>query len=586
MFTRKPGLADQTGNKDSISIALVGKGGVGVVTAGHILLTAAARCGRYGMMIPVVGAQIRGGESAALLRLGRSPINCLDDQIDVLVGIGWHHAGRFRADIPLTANSIVVSDPNGTPVPDFILNTGATLCELEMTALAATVNGGRENMIALGFVAGLAGIPESAVQPAIGKKLGRKGAATLEAGNQCMRLGYARAAAVAAAATCGNGAAVENRWLISGNHATGLGALRGGVRFAAAYPITPATEVLEWLAPRLKNTGGTLVQAEDELASINMAIGASYGGIPSLTATSGPGLSLMLEGLGLAVAAEIPVVVIDVMRGGPSTGIPTRPEQSDFNAAVYGLHGDAPHIVVAASSVSDCVFTTQWAVHLAEATQAPVIVLSDQLVGQASVVLDSIPAISFFAKRKPAQGITETFERFAVTADGISPMPLPGTPGGQYTADGLEHNAKSIPSGLAGDHVAQLRKRERKICNFDYGRHWADIEGEGEFAVITWGSTSNAVREGIGRLPTALRSNCKLISLRLLLPAQPLKLAAVLEGVTRLLVIEQNQSGHLYRFLRGWCDLPADVTALHRPGPTVFRPGEIADALLRAFDQR
>jgi 2-oxoglutarate ferredoxin oxidoreductase subunit alpha len=398
-----------------------------------------------------------------------------------------------------------------------------------------------------------------------------------------VRLGYGRATLLNAAEAEESGGATDDasnsRWLISGNHAAGLGALRGGIRFAAAYPITPATEILEWLAPRLSDAGGTLLQAEDELASINMAIGASYGGIPSLTATSGPGLSLMIEGLGLAVGAEVPVVVINVMRGGPSTGIPTKPEQSDFNVAVYGLHGDAPHLVVAANSVTDCVYTTQWAVHLAEATQAPIIVLSDQFIGQATAVVDPIPAINFLTKRKLAEDVKENFERYAITADGISPMPLPGTPGGQYTADGLEHCAQAKPSGLADDHVAQLDKRARKIDEFDYGQHWADIQGDGELAVITWGSTTSTVREAIGRLPAELSANLKLISLRLLLPAQPSKMAKALRGVKRLMVIEQNHSGQLYRFLRAWYELPADVESLHRPGPSVFRPGEIATAL-------
>jgi 2-oxoglutarate ferredoxin oxidoreductase subunit alpha len=576
-------MSDQAGNKDSISIALVGKGGAGVITAGQMLLTAAARCGRYGLMLPAVGPQIRGGESAALLRLGKSPINCLDDRFDVLVGINWQHAERFRSDIPLAADSIIVTDPSGGAVPDFIADLGADIHELEMEALAKTVSGGRPSMVALGYVARLAGISDSAVLQAIEKTLGRKGRDTVSVSNECVRLGYGRAAllseAEAEAAGGATGDASNSRWLISGNHATGLGALRGGIRFAAAYPITPATEILEWLAPRLGDAGGTLLQAEDELASINMTIGASYGGIPSLTATSGPGLSLMIEGLGLAVGAEIPVVVINVMRGGPSTGIPTKPEQSDFNIAVYGLHGDAPHLVVAANSVTDCVFTTQWAVHLAEATQAPIIVLSDQFIGQANAVVDPIPAINFLAKRKLAENVDENFERYAITADGISPMPLPGTPGGQYTADGLEHSAKAKPSGLADDHVAQLDKRARKIDEFDYGQHWADIQGDGELAVLTWGSTTSTVREAIDRLPAELSAKLKLISLRLLLPAQPSKMAEALRGVERLLVIEQNHGAQLYRFLRASYELPATMESLHRPGPSVFRPGEIAAAL-------
>jgi 2-oxoglutarate ferredoxin oxidoreductase subunit alpha len=558
----------------SFSVALLGKGGAGVITAGDMLLAAAARCGLYGLMIRAVGPQIRGGESAALVRLSSVPVECLDDRFDVVLGIDWKQAEQLLSEIAVDADSIVVTDPAEDAVPHSIAASGAVLRQLEMKELAESVSGGRVNMVALGYVAGLAGISQEAIRHAIEKNIGRKGRQAVDVSVAAAMLGFSRSQRSAAPQTGGGQAG--NRWMISGNHATGLGALRGGVRFAAAYPITPATEILEWLAPRLKDAGGTLTQAEDELASINMAIGASYGGVPSLTATSGPGLSLMIEGLGLAVCAEIPLVVVNVMRAGPSTGIPTKPEQSDFNAAIYGLHGDAPHIVVAPNSVTDCVYTTQWAVHLAEATQAPVIVLSDQFIGQAIVVADPVPAISFFTKRKVAEEIPEAFERYAITADGISPMPLPGTAGGQYTADGLEHSAAAKPSGIASDHSAQLDKRARKIADFDYGQHWADIEGAGELAILTWGSTASVVREALQRLPDKVTGRLKLITLRLLLPVRQEDMAAALDGVNRLLVIEQNHTGQLYRFLRAWYDLPADVDTVHRPGPGVFRPGEIA----------
>jgi 2-oxoglutarate ferredoxin oxidoreductase subunit alpha len=567
-------MTDKAGSRETFSVALLGKGGAGVITAGEMLLEAAAKGGFYGLIIRAVGPQIRGGESAALVRLGSSPIDCLDDRFDLLLAIDWKHAERLLPEITIDADSIVVTDPAQDGVPESVLASGAEVQELTMSELAETVGGGRANMVALGYVAALAGIPQDAIYQAIEKRIGRKGRDAVDASVEAAMLGYSRAEGNAKPDTKGAGA--EGRWMISGNHATGLGALRGGVRFAAAYPITPATEVLEWLAPRLNDAGGTLSQAEDELASINMAIGASFGGVPSLTATSGPGLSLMIEGLGLAVCAEVPVVVVNVMRAGPSTGIPTKPEQSDFNAAIYGMHGDAPHIVVAPSSVSDCVFTTQWAVHLAEATQAPVIVLSDQFLGQANVITDPIPAISFFTKRKLAEEAEEDFERYAVTADGISPMPVPGMPGGQYTADGLEHSRKATPSGTAADHIAQLDKRARKIENFDYGQHWADVDGEGDLAIVTWGSTTSMVREAIQRLPAGTSNRLKLVALRLLLPARPNEMAATLDGVKRVMVIEQNHTGQLYRFLRAWYELPADVDTMHRPGPNVFRPGEIA----------
>jgi 2-oxoglutarate ferredoxin oxidoreductase subunit alpha len=572
-------MTGQAGKADSFSIALFGKGGAGVITAGEMLLAAAARAGLYGMMIRAVGPQIRGGESAALIRLGQAPVNCLDDRFDVLLAIGWKHAERLLADIALDAHSIVVTDPGQSEVPDAITASGAEVRELPMGDLVDSLEGGRANMVALGYLAAIAGIPQEAINQAIEKKLGRMGRQAVDVNFEAAKLGFLEADGSTVALTNAAEGSADNRWMLSGNHATGLGAMRGGIRFAAAYPITPATEILEWLAPRLNDAGGTLSQAEDELASINMVIGASYGGIPSLTATSGPGLSLMIESIGLAICAEIPLVIVNVMRAGPSTGIPTSSEQSDFNSAVYGVHGDAPHIVVAPSSVTDCVYTTQWAVHLAEATQAPVIVLSDQFIGQANVIAEPVPEITFFAKRKVAENITDEFERYAITADGISPMPLPGMAGGQYTADGLEHSPKAVPSGIASNHNEQLDKRARKIAAFDYGQHWADIEGDGDLAILSWGSTTSVVKEAIGRLPKKLGNRVKLIAPRLLLPVRPDDMAAALAGVSRVMVIEQNHSGQFYRFLRAFYELPADVSPMHRPGPSVFRPGEIATAI-------
>jgi len=283
-------MTDKAGNVDSLSIALFGKGGAGVITAGEMLLAAAARAGLYGMMIRAVGPQIRGGESAALIRLGQSPVNCLDDRFDVLLAIGWKHAERLLGDIALDANSIVVTDPEQGEVPAAITASGSEVRELPMAELAKTIEGGRANMVALGYLAAIAGIPRDAVVEAIEKKLSHKGRQAVVASNDAAELGFANAGNSSVALAQATDGDVNERWMISGNHATGLGAMRGGIRFAAAYPITPATEVLEWLAPRLSDVGGTLAQAEDELASINMVIGASFGGVPSLTATSGPGL--------------------------------------------------------------------------------------------------------------------------------------------------------------------------------------------------------------------------------------------------------------------------------------------------------
>jgi 2-oxoglutarate ferredoxin oxidoreductase subunit alpha len=434
-------------------------------------------------------------------------------------------------------------------------------------------------MIVLGIAAALLGLDEEALSALLAKRLAEKGEAAIAASRAGLKAGLA----VAGDLDLGKRlsppqASAAKRWLVSGNETTGLGALRGGVRFAAAYPITPASEILEWLAPSFSKVGGVLLQAEDELAAINMIIGASFGGTPALTATSGPGLSLMIEALGLATAAEIPVVVVDVMRAGPSTGIPTKSEQADLNIAVYGFHGDAPHLVLAPQSVADCLFTTQWAVHLSETLQAPAIVLSDQFIGQTVAAIDRPADIAFIGQRTKAAENVSAYKRYAVTGSGVSPMAIPGSRGGQYTADGLTHNERGIPTSSEGDHRAQLDKRRTKLDQFTYGDHWAALEGEGEFAVITWGSLTGAAREAVERVRD--RFGVRLVAPRLLLPIQPERFAAALDGVKHILVVEQSHGAQFHRYLRAHYDMPGDVRVLHRPGPLPIRPGEIEQAIM------
>ena len=571
----------------SVSVAMVGSGGAGVMTSGNMMLEAATKAGLYGLMTRTVGPQIRGGEAAALLRLSGKPVHCVDDTFDILVAVDWKGAERFAGEVPLGPNSLIVTDPATGDIPEILTASGARIVEVPIGDLAAAVDGGRANMVILGLVASLIGLDEEPINKIIAKKLSKKGDAAVKASREAVSAGYEAAAGITSPVKVSTSASdIKDRWLISGNQAAGFGALRGGIRFVAAYPITPATEVLEWMSPNLPKVGGTLVQAEDELASINMAIGASFGGRPSLTATSGPGLSLMMEGIGLAVSSETPVVIVNVMRGGPSTGVPTKSEQTDLNIAVYGLHGDAPHIVTAATSVEDCIFTTQWSVYLAEAMQTAAIVLSDQFMGQASSIIDPPANISFMAKRLVESDPDESYLRYDVTADGVSPMTLPGTPGGQYTADGLEHNPKGLPSTLMEDHRDQMDKRDRKVAEFNYGDHWADVEGdEGcELVVLTWGSTTNAVREGIERL-NAEGIPCKLVAMRLLLPAVPEQFDQALAGAKRILVVEQSHSGQFLKLLRANYDMPGEVKSFRRPGPLIIRPGEIVDTIKAWSDQ-
>jgi 2-oxoglutarate ferredoxin oxidoreductase subunit alpha len=563
----------------SISIAFVGSGGAGALTAGSFLLQAASAGGWQGLFTRAVGPQIRGGEAAALVRLATGPVECVADEIDLLIGIDWLNAQRFGPEIAVGPHSLVISDPRGGELPSIVKDAGARVVEIPMKDMAKGIAGGRQNMIALGIAGRLLGLSPEIFTAQLEQRLADKGRAAIEASGAGIQAGFEAAQVIEfekrLAAPPPSSA---RRWLITGNEATALGAVRGGIRFAAAYPITPATEILEWLAPSLSKLGGVLVQAEDELAAINMIIGASFGGTPALTATSGPGLSLMIEALGLATAAEIPIVVIDVMRGGPSTGIPTKSEQADLNIAVYGFHGDAPHLVLAPQSVADCLFTTQWATHLAEATQTPTIVLSDQFMGQAQAVIARPADVAFIGQRVKATDITGGYKRYALASNGVSPMSIPGTRGGQYTADGLTHSERGIPTSAPADHQTQLDKRRDKIARYNYGDHWATVEGSGDIAVVTWGSLTGTAREAIAR---AAQNGIEatLIAPRLIAPTQPERLAAALEGTKRILVVEQSHGAQFHRYLRAHYDLPGEVRVLNRPGPLPIKAGEIHRAI-------
>ena len=567
------------GASPSISIAIVGSGGAGALTTGNSLLEAASAAGWHGLFTRTMGPQIRGGEAAGLLRLATHPVECLPDQFDLLIGIDWLNAHRFGAEIKAGPQTLVISDPRGGEPPPMVIESGARVVEIPMKEMAKAIPDGRPNMIALGIASRLLGFTIEQVFAPMEKRLADKGPAAIEASLAGIKVGFGAAANI----DFGKQLATPKpssarRWLLSGNEAAALGAIRGGIRFAAAYPITPATEVLEWLAPNLTKVGGVLLQAEDELAAINMIIGASYGGTPSLTATSGPGLSLMIEALGLATAAEIPIVVIDVMRGGPSTGIPTKSEQGDLNIAIYGLHGDAPHLVLAPQSVGDCLFTTQWATYLAEALQAPAIVLSDQYMGQARVAIDRPADVAFIGARTIATDIASPYKRYAMAANGVSPMAIPGTRGGQYTADGLTHAENANPTSGAADHLKQLDKRRDKLDHFNFGDHWATVEGKGDLAVLTWGSLTSTAREAIARAAVD-GINVRLVAPRLLTPVQPERLAAALTGVKRILVVEQTHSGQFHRYLRAHYDLPSEVRVFKRPGPLPITAGEIHRAI-------
>ncbi len=559
-----------------LSIAITGAGGAGVISCGELLLQAWARRGGRGLLRKAYGPQIRGGESAALLKLTENELYTAASHYDVVVALDWDNFSRFEDEIQLGPDSWVLCGQEGE-LPAAIVAAGPNILRVPLTELAgASHPEGRVNMLVLGLLGGLLGLPAASLCELAGKKLSHKPEAYRAAAVACIECGSREKldCQLPLPALGGN-----DLWYLSGNQAAGLGALEAGIRFVAAYPITPASDVLEWMAGGLEKVGGQLLQAEDELAAINMTIGAAFGGVPAFTATSGPGLALMTESIGLAVASETPITVFNVMRGGPSTGIPTKSEQSDLNIALNGLHGDAPHLVLAALDIADCVFTTGWAVQLAQQLQTAAIVLSDQFIGQSTaVVSEPRRCESMLGPAVPASEDGD-YLRYKLTASGISTVASPGDADRRFTADGLEHNEKGTPSAKDSDHQRQLDKRADKLTAFDYGADWAVTSGSGAVAMVCFGSSSAAVIEAAAIL--AERGvEARVISLRLLAPLQIAALTDALVGCEQLLVVEQNHSKQLFHYLKGYMDFQQPVHSYAMAGPVPLSPDKIAQRIL------
>ncbi len=582
----------------SLTIAMVGSGGTGVVAAGEILLRAAAKQGLYGILRKTFGPQIRGGESAAIVRLGSKVIANLSGEIDVLLVLNWRNFQRFADEIPISESTILIQDTAAGAAPANLAEPRQTLT-LDFLGLAKTLGSSHSNLALLGYVASWLGCSPAFIASAIRHRLQTHPRDIIElavtvaqGGAQLQREQPIPLEPVLAEFTTNN--KTEKLWLANGNQLIGLGALEAGIRFVAAYPITPASDVLEWIAGEIESVGGHLVQAEDELAAVNMAIGAGFGGVPAMTATSGPGMALMSEAMGLAVASETPLVVVDVMRGGPSTGIPTKSEQSDFNLAVYGLHGDAPHVVLSALSISDCHFTAGWAAEIASERQSLVVILSDQFIGQSSQIMPPVASMAFSASTGQSKLIaTETdteqaYFRYLDTDSGISPMALPGEPHSMFTADGLEHNAAAIPSPKSADHQQQLAKRLRKLDTLVESEHWAELHGQGSVLLICWGSLYQVSLEAQARLQEK-GINITVMGLRLLAPLPLEKIKQMMAQAQQTLVIEQNQQGQFAHYLRSFDgqDSKPERLSFHqycRPGPTLFSPGEIVAQVEKLTD--
>ncbi len=327
--------------------------------------------------------------------------------------------------------------------------------------------------------------------------------------------------------------------ILQGNHACALGAIAAGCRFYAGYPITPSSEIAEQMSRELPRVGGVFVQMEDEIASMGAVIGASVGGLKAMTATSGPGFSLKQENLGYAASTEVPCVVIDVMRGGPSTGMPTRPAQADVMQARWGTHGDHPIIVLTPASVAEIYTETARGFALAERFRVPVVVLYDETIGHLVESVE-VPASIAQVERRWASGPPEAFQPYAPGADGVPAMPRPGH-GYRTHMTGLTHAEDGFPTQ---DPAVVARVGERLLAKVESHRNeiesWQEVDCEdAEVLVVAFGISARAAQRAVRR---ARSSGIRAGLLRpiTLWPFPERRLRALAAGARALLVPEMN----------------------------------------------
>lgn len=537
--------------KDDIVIRVAGESGDGSTATGEMLAQAAARSGLHVFTFRTTPAEIKGGPVMFQVRASNNPVRSQGDAVDVLFAFNQEAWDLHHQDLA-PDGALLYDAEEFTPPASY---AGAAY-PVPIGQIAQEAGGRRgKNVAALGVAAALFGLGLTRLEDIVRAKLGKK-ADLLEANLSALRAGITFARTIEKRDRHWMEAQGEHeRMVMTGNQAIVAGALHAGVGFFAGYPITPASEIMEGLAKTLPEIGGGYLQAEDEIASIMACVGASFAGKKAMTATAGPGLALMGEAIGYASMTEIPVVVVDAQRGGPSTGLPTKMEQSDLNIAVYGGHGDSPRIVLAPASVAECFHLSAWGFNLAEEYQSPVIILSDYSLSFRTETIEPFDLAKYpVINRKTPEGELQpkAYRRYYVNGSYVSPMAVPGTPNGQYTATGLEHNEDGSPAYTPAAHVQMSEKRWRKYealrHSHDYVRHFGPERAR--VGLLCWGTTSGVCR-GTIFLAAQEELPISMLQVQMLSPLPVDAIREYMESVDLVLVPEANYQGQFARLVQG-----------------------------------
>ncbi len=570
-------------------IGIAGTGGDGVVSAGESLLGALAVEGYYGLMTKSFGSQIRGGEASCRIRIATTPVHDAGGTLDVAVALDWDDFLKFGAELPVDGRTTVLYDSESGVMADRLPLEGVRPIEVlsvpitEIAKASAGTDKAKATVV-LGLLAGWFGVGRRELLNGIRLKFARKGPEMVAANERAFAAGLAFADdhPLATKKRMAPPLAAGQKWLADGNEMCAAAALFAGCEFFGGYPITPSTEIMQALGRDIWKFGGAVLQAEDEIAGVGAAIGASFAGRKAMTATSGPGMSLMTEMLGLATIAELPLVCVNVQRGGPATGMPTKSEQSDLFQAAFSAHGDVARPVLAPTSVADTFHVTVAAFNIAEELQTPVIVLSDQEIAQRKEILDPIDTsgIAIVDRCRPAPGELVGYERFRATESGVSPISQPGLLGGQYLASGIEHTEAGAPTASGGVHARMTEKRFRKLRALHTRRDLFERRGRRDAAIglVAWGSIAGVAHEAFER-SLAEGLDVQLLVPRLVYPVLEEVYREFFSRVHAGLVVEQSYQGQLYRILRMFVNVPSGVESFTRTGANPITHVEIVDRL-------
>ncbi len=574
--------------KDDLVIRVAGESGEGIQSTGQLLAQAAARGGFEVLTYWTVPAEIKGGHALFQVRLSRKPLFSQGDLVDILLAFDQEAYDRNIDE--LRSGGLLIYDP-----AEFVPPAGDNRRQIAFPVTDIAKNQLRfergKNVVALAAAAALFGLPTEYLNRLVKERFGKYGDqvlaqnyAAVEAGLKYIEENFPQRDEF----DLGAPGKHPDKMIVTGNQLLAMGAMAAGLGFFAGYPITPASDIMEFLASELPKVGGAVIQAEDEISAMTMVIGASFAGRKAMTSTSGPGLSLMIEALGLATMAELPVVVVDAQRAGPSTGLPTKHEQGDLYLATVGGHGEVPRIVLAPTSVSDCFSLIIDAFNLAETYQTPVILLTDIILAMRMESVDIPDLDNINVKNRllyqpnGAPGPESGYLRYDLAGEnGVSPISIPGMEGGQYIATGLEHNENSRPRYDPATHSRMTEKRFHKLKTAMADAPPAVRYGDpsAETGIITWGSTTGVVIEAMNRLQDKGLA-LDMIAPRMLRPLPDHQLAEFIRSKRIVIVPEVNYSGQLADLL---CShYPREYQRINVYGGVPFNVSELVEDIENA----